>query len=182
MKNLHYKYLIAWSLILGLIVLIIKNGFYINLFDNSMPAGIYKRINEKPKKGSFAITCLSQEIAWYGLERGYLRRGLCSTGIQPVLKRVMAIEGDTLSFNTGLIFINGKLVDGYRIWELDSSKRPLKVFYANGHYIVKKNEYWLMSNHKPNSWDSRYWGAVPVEGLVKPVLVFNGESDYERRE
>lgn len=152
--------------------LIQESGLLFNLFDHSMPAGIYQKVELKPTQGSLAVTCLKPEIAAYGLERGYLKKGRCSTGIEPVLKRVMAVECDMVTFENEGIKTNGEFLKGYRIAGKDSLGRPLKKFYSGGVYTLKEGEYWLMSDYKPNSWDSRYWGAVGVESGVKPVLLF----------
>lgn len=156
--------------------LVFESGIFINLFDKSMPSGIYKKDKQKPVRGSLAITCLTLELAEYGLQRGYLKKGQCSTGIQPVLKKVMAIEGDTLTFQDDIVKINGEALKRYRIVQKDSQNRPLKIFYPISVYTLKEGEYWLMSDYKPNSWDSRYWGAVPVMSQVKALWIIDLKS------
>lgn len=163
----------ASCLALGLYALILNSGVFINLSDKSMPAGIYIRINERTARGTLAVTCLTPEIAAYGLERGYLKKGRCSTGIEPVMKIVMAMEDDTISIEEGSISINERSVKESRILDEDSNNRPLQKFYSAQTFLLKSDEFWLMSNHKPNSWDSRYWGAVPIESRVEPILVIN---------
>ena len=176
MKFQRQIHIIASCLILGLYWLILNSGILINLFDKSMPAGIYIKSSQKAEKGFLAITCLTSEIAAYGLERGYLNKGRCPTGIRPVMKVVMAMEGDTISVDNGGVAINENFVEGCHISDKDSNNRPLQKFYRPQKFVLKKNEFWLISNHKPNSWDSRYWGAVPIEGCVKPILVINGKN------
>jgi type IV secretory pathway protease TraF len=97
MKFQRYIHITVSCLALGLYWLILSSGVFINFSDKSMPAGIYKRTKQKPDRGSLAITCLTPEIAAYGLQRGYLNKGRCPTGIEPVMKIVMAMEGDTIS-------------------------------------------------------------------------------------
>lgn len=147
---------------------IIHLRLYFNIFSSSVPVGIYRRVDDAPKTGSFAATCLDRSLAEFGLERGYLIRGNCKTGIQPVLKIIYAVEGDTFAVHDGLVVINGKKLTGFDVLDTDSKGRAVKPFFV-GEHTLKKDEFILMSDHKKNSWDSRYWGPVPVEYLLEPV-------------
>jgi conjugative transfer signal peptidase TraF len=129
-------------------------------------------VDENPKTGSFAATCLTEELACYGLERGYLMKGKCPTGIQPVLKKVYAGVKDAVTIKNGRVAVNGHELDGFDILETDSQGRVIAVFYKDK-VILKKDEFWLMSDHKKNSWDSRYWGPVTTEYTFIPVWTFN---------
>jgi type IV secretory pathway protease TraF len=45
---------------------------------------------------------------------------------------------------------------------------------ASGGYSVPAGEVWLLSGHDPRSFDSRYFGAVPVtniQGVARPIWV-----------
>lgn len=145
------------------------NGLKVNWHSDSIPFGIYRRVDEIPVKGKLAASCLNYEITQHGLERGYFIKGECDTGIQPVVKPVTAVEGDAVSVTGEVISINGKEMSDYKIYQQDSKRRPLKRFYYD-RYVLKKGEYWLMSDYKDNSYDSRYWGAVKVSYVVEPVV------------
>lgn len=147
----------------------ILDHFKISWSSDSMPRGIYREVNRLPAKGEIAASCLTYEVAQHGLERGYFLKGNCDTGIQPVIKPIQAMEGDVVSIEEGEISINGQIVHGYQVHSIDSQGRPLKKFY-HGEQKLKKGEFWLMSNFKDNSYDSRYFGAVSVEYIVEPVI------------
>jgi len=151
---------------------VVQYGLFFNVVSSSMPRGIYKRVDEIPKTGSFAATCLTEELARYGLERGYLIKGRCPTGIQPVLKKVYAGVMDTVAIKNCRVTVNGHELNGFDILETDSQGRAVAVFYK-GKVFLKKDEFWLMSGHKKNSWDSRYWGPVTTEYTFEPVWTFN---------
>lgn len=151
---------------------VIRYRLYFNVLSSSMPRGIYIRVDEKPKAGSTAATCLTDELAWYGLERGYLVKGRCPTGIQPVLKKVYAGYNDTVSMQNGRLTLNGLELTDIDILETDSQGREVALFYER-EQLLEQDEFWLMSDHKKNSWDSRYWGPVKIVYSLKPVWTFD---------
>jgi len=153
-----------------LIILNITNIFYLNIFTHSLPQGVYLRIKGVPQRNSYAATCLSPEIARYGIDRGYLADGSCGTGTVLVLKMIKGVPGDRFLFQNGFLKLNGY---SYPIVDHDSSGRRLKVFYAQGEGVLDKGQYILLSNFVKNSWDSRYWGPVGIQFLLKPLWIFD---------
>src|ERR1039457_350565 len=100
-----------WLLLVlcGLFILNSTHLFYFNIFTHSLPFGIYMRIKAMPQRGDFASTCLTREIAQYGIDRSYLAQGNCDTGTVPVLKLIKGIPGDQFAVNKGLLDLNGHL-------------------------------------------------------------------------
>jgi len=175
MQISYYKkvVLMIFCVVMVVYFFVVYFGIYFNLYSDSLPYGLYIRTKENPDRGSYVAACLTKEIAKVGLERGYLPKGRCDTGIRPVLKKVVGVDGDTITIIKQSIFVNGKIVSDSTILKNDSAGRPLKRFYADKTYLyLRKNDYWLMSNYRPNSWDSRYWGIVDIEFVLKPLWVW----------
>jgi conjugative transfer signal peptidase TraF len=106
-------------------------------------------------------------------QRGYAGSGLCQGGYEPLLKPIAAIEGDRVTRTEEGIRINGRLIANSKCLDHDRSSRPLPGAEAND-VIVAKDEVWVISSYNPLSFDSRYFGPVPVstiEGLARPLLV-----------
>jgi signal peptidase I len=89
------------------------------------------------------------------------------------VKRLIALEGETVEIKDGNILINGKPIDG------PSSIRS--VYYYNvdpygkeGHSIkVPKDSYFALGDNSANSRDSRYWGFVPKPNLIgKAIFIY----------
>lgn len=161
-----------YGLFLVLCVLIPLNfihSIYFNIFTHSLPYGVYIKIKGVPQRGDFAATCLTQEIAQFGITRGYLAKGNCDTGTVRVLKKIIGMPGDRFIVNNGFLELNGSL---YPILNFDSSGRTLKLFYKENKRVLAKGEYVLLSDFVNNSWDSRYWGPVSVQFLLKPLWIF----------
>ena len=163
-------------LLLILIILVTVNfthSIYFNIFTHSLPYGIYIRVKGIPQKGEYAASCLTEEIARYGISRGYLAKGNCDTGSVLVLKTIEGLPGDHFIVENGVLKINRKK---YLIKDKDSIGRDLKVFYQQKEGVLNKDEYILVSDFAQNSWDSRYWGPVAVRFLLKPLWIFESEK------
>ena len=144
-------------------------GFFMNLSD-SMPKGLYRKVDRLPAVGQLATSCLTPEIAAHGLARGYLVPGICPTAIQPVMKAIMAVSGDTVAIADGHLQINGVAHPELIIATQDSKDRALTLFYHTP-YRIPPGHVLLISDYISTSWDGRFWGAVPIRELVEPVLV-----------
>ena len=87
-----------WLLLVlfGLIILNFTHIVYFNIFTHSLPYGIYMKINGTPQRGDYAASCLTPEIAQYGIDRRYLAQGNCDTGTVRVLKMIKGFPGTIL--------------------------------------------------------------------------------------
>ena len=89
------------------------------------------------------------------------------------VKRLIALEGETVEIKSGNILINGKGIDGpdsvksnYYYNRGDFGKEGAAVTVPNGFYFV-------LGDNSANSRDSRYWGFIPKKNLIgKAVLLY----------
>jgi len=170
-KKVHNDKMKQWLLLIlfGLIILDFTHIVYFNIFTHSLPYGIYMKIKSTPQRGDDAASCLTQEIVQYGIDRRYLSQGNCDTGTVPVLKMIKGLPGDYFVVKNGFLELNGYL---YPIMDKDSSGRTLKVFYKQKEGVLDKEKYILLSDFAKDSWDSRYWGPVSIQFLLKPLWIF----------
>jgi conjugative transfer signal peptidase TraF len=149
-------------------------GVVISNTDSAAPAGVYRVVDRPGKRGDLVAACLPIAIAQEGLVRGYLRMGGCPGEAEPVAKIMGALPGDIVGVEPGWVAVNGARFPHSTTATHDSAGRPLH-HVAWGKRKVAANEVWLFGFNDRRSWDSRYFGPIPlsnVRGQLKPVLTW----------
>ena len=152
----------------------------------SLPIGLYRveRLSDAeraaaaggrlaPLRGAVVVWCLPADVAAVGRRRGYLVRGACPGGAEPVLKHVAAAAGDTVVVSASGLTVGGRLLANSGVVERDARGRRT-VPVGPGVYPVRPGTAWLWSPYTVHSFDSRYYGAVSAAGWVgvaRPVCV-----------
>lgn len=75
-----------------------------------------------------------------------------------LIKRVIALPGETIAIKNGLVYINGMPLNEPYIFE--------KAIHDFGPYIVPNDAVFVMGDNRNNSYDSRSWGALPVNNII----------------
>jgi conjugative transfer signal peptidase TraF len=142
----------------------------------SLPVGIWRvsPLDRDLRRGDIVSFC-PPDTATFGeaWRRGYLSAGHCEGGYEPLLKPVAAIAGDRVSGTDDGISINGRLIASSKRLNRDGLGRILPSPGARD-VIVAKGEVWVISSYNSLSFDSRYFGPIPisrVEGLAQPFFV-----------
>ena len=138
----------------------------------SMPRGLYQlRDGEQLQAGDMVSFCLPPgEFAELALDRGYLEKSnLCPSGVRPLVKRVAGLPGDVVD------------TASLSILPADSLNRPLSSALADG--VIPEGFALLLSPHG-SSFDSRYFGLVPVSDLklVTPIFIYTGGFTVENQQ
>lgn len=141
----------------------------------SAAVGLYRQQPLQLTRGGFVSACLPDRIMAIGRTRGYIPRGDCPDGTSPVLKVLAGLPGDGISLRRAFTVVNGKRVSEAPLRASDAAGRPLDHFPL-GEHTVPEGHVWLLGADPTRSWDSRYFGPVPIESLVgsaRPLLTFN---------
>jgi conjugative transfer signal peptidase TraF len=149
-------------------------GLLIANTDSAAPAGLYRIAATRFRRGDLVAACLPIAIAQEGLARGYLRTGACPGGAEPVGKIACALPGDSVEIEPRFVAVNGVRFANSAMATHDSAGRSLP-HMAWGKHIVAPNDVWLFGFNDRRSWDSRYFGPVPlahVRGQLAPVLTW----------
>ena len=126
------------------------------------------------QRGELVAACLPLAIAQDGLVRGYLGTGACAGDVEPVGKIIGALPGDIVEIEPRWVSVNGVRFQRSAAATRDSAGRPLP-HVTWGSHRVASGQVWLFGFNDPRSWDSRYFGGIPlanVRGAIKPVFVW----------
>jgi conjugative transfer signal peptidase TraF len=130
----------------------------------SLPKGIYRLVPGTPERNELVSFCLEGEFADLALERGYLEPGSCPSGLRPLLKRLAGLPSDSID------------TASMTVCTADSHERFLSPALLPG--VVPPGMALVLADH-PGSFDSRYFGFVPLESLqrVEPLFTFNPKGN-----
>jgi len=77
-----------------------------------------------------------------------------------LIKRVIAVEGQTVDIQDGQVLINGAPIDEPYLHGVDTQPGTEALPLT-----IPEGQVWLMGDNRPNSGDSRYIGAQPVSAI-----------------
>ena len=133
----------------------------------SLPMGLYV-VSERPD-ANLVEFCPTEPFARLAIVRGWRGQGNCPDGGAPLLKPVVARAGDLVELSVRGIAVNGHLLPNTSPLVRDSQGRPLQP-WPFGHYVVGADALWVASSYNSHSFDSRYFGPVPV-GAIRDRLL-----------
>ena len=145
-------------------------GLRLNLTP-SYPLGLWRIVSlDRPiATGDLVFICPPETAVFVlGLERGYVRRGLCPGWLSPLIKTVVALPGQHIEINV-VVMIDGQELLQSDVRTVDAEGRALPT-HPGGR--VSAGHLFLHSRFA-GSYDSRYFGPIPasgVLGLAHPVL------------
>jgi conjugative transfer signal peptidase TraF len=142
-------------------------GFRLNL-SWSIPPGVYRVTKGPIARGSLVLVCLPTAISTFARSREYIRAGSCNDGNAPIGKVVGATAGDTVDVTASGLVVNRNQLSNTRPLASDGHGRDLPRV-ARGRYVVQRGQIWLVSSYSARSFDSRYFGPVPVDRIMSSV-------------
>lgn len=123
----------------------------------SVPIGLYL-VQEAGgiAVGDLVAVAAPDDLAGFLADRGYLPRGV------PILKHVAALAGSTVCRIGAVVTVDGRPVAVAR--PRDRRDRPLPTW--SGCRTLTEDEALLLNPDAPESFDSRYFGALPLDAIV----------------
>jgi conjugative transfer signal peptidase TraF len=123
----------------------------------SVPVGLYRIVPAtRIEVTDLAVVMPPDELADLLDQRGYLPRGL------PLIKRVLVLSGSTVC-RRGSVIIAYDAIYGHALAR-DTRGRPLPDW--QGCRTLHEGEAFFMNWDSPDSFDSRYFGPLPVSTVV----------------
>ena len=176
LRYFSYYLLGIATLFLALFVIFDRYQMIINTTE-SYPIGFYqKRLIDRPiQRGDLVMFCLPKgNHAELILARGYLPRGSCDNGLQPLLKRVYAVAGDEVNVDSSGVSVNcaNVIKNSIPIRE-DMQGRALPLMKS---VIIPADHYAVFSAYHLRSFDTRYFGPIhrdSIDYFVEPLWVLD---------
>jgi conjugative transfer signal peptidase TraF len=138
----------------------------------SLPMGLYLTTDDP---GAVLVEfCPAGIFSRDSSQRGYRTRGFgCPDRAVPLLKPVVARQGDSVETGPDGIAVNGRLLPHTAPLRLDGKGRRLTA-WPFGRYRVEAGTIWVASTYHRGSYDSRYIGPISVTQIrrrLKPLWV-----------
>lgn len=141
---------------------------YIWNASNSVPIGLY-RLRPVTKLTVTELVAVQPPdlLAAFLDLNGYLPSGV------PMLKRVLALSGQTVCRNGLKIAVDG--IDVGQARERDGRGHPLPVWH--GCHVIADGDVFVMNWQSADSLDSRYFGPLPASAVIgKAVPIWTDEE------
>lgn len=165
--------MLATAILCALLITAHHLGFRLNVTP-SLARGIYRLSDDPPKRGDVVAFCLSGSNAELARERDYILGGSCPSGLRPLMKQLAGVSSDLVAIEENGILCGPR--DDLKLWPVhtrthDRKGRLLTPAHIRGR--VPEGMALVLTLH-PGSFDSRYFGFVPLASLQKmePVLTF----------
>ncbi|WP_287180114.1 signal peptidase I, partial [Mesorhizobium sp.] len=122
----------------------------------SAPVGLYRIGFAATARGDLVLARMPQAVAELAAERRYLPRNV------PLVKRLAALPGEHVCAFNEVVIIGGEIVA--RRLKTDGQGRPLP--WWNECRKLGRDEVFLLGGNASGSFDSRYFGPVPIENII----------------
>jgi signal peptidase I len=90
---------------------------------------------------------------------------------EDLVKRVIALPGQTIYSAFGKIFVDGRQLNESYLPKPDPLGRPIPGASAQHPYHVPAGDFYVMGDNRAVSCDSRYWGPVQGSTIVGKVVL-----------
>ena len=165
--------MLATAILCALLIVAHHLGFRLNVTP-SLARGIYRLSDEPPKRGEVVAFCLSGASAELARERDYILGGSCPSGLRPLMKQLAGVPFDLVSIEEYGILCGPQ--NDLKLWPVHTRTRDRKGRNLSPARIggTVPEGMALVLTLPPGSFDSRYFGFVPLASLQKmePVLTF----------
>ena len=97
-----------------------------------------------------------------------------------LVKRVIALPGQTIYSSGNGIYVNGKLLTEPYLPDNDPLGQPIPDASRQHPYRVPPGEFYMLGDNRAMSCDSRYWGPIEGSSIIgKVVLLWWHDSHPE---
>lgn len=142
-------------------------------------------IVDKLTYGTFSLGPLEDVIPWVNSDDdGFLFRGPQRGDVivfrapideqRDFVKRVIAVPGDTVQVQQGVVVLNGKPLTEPYLTHRGSYTWPAD---GSGPMTIPERQYFVLGDNRDNSSDSHIWGLLPAGNIIGRALISYWPAD-----
>jgi signal peptidase I len=85
---------------------------------------------------------------------------------EPLIKRIVAVGGDTVDVHNGKVFVNGTPLDEPYLFRGDDGVAQPTEPGSTSHWVVPDGDVFVLGDHREVSADSRVFGPIAVSSVI----------------
>jgi conjugative transfer signal peptidase TraF len=150
---------------------------------NSIGVGLYWTSSKTPGKDDYVIFCPPRNSLFdEAFQRGYIKAGHCPGSYGYVMKKIVASKNDIVHVTEEGVYVNGVALPFSSPRRMDAGGNPLKHWSTEDvGYRLADDEFLLMTDSLPESFDARYFGPIKreqIRSVIRPVLTLQHLTTY----
>lgn len=128
----------------------------------SLPIGLYRITSDR--SATLVEFCPAEPFGSLSANRAYRGKGNCPDGAEPLMKPIAAVAGEVVTTSVRGVTVSGRLLANSAPLRVDTKNRILNP-WPFGQYRVQAGTVWVISSYNARSFDSRYFGPIPVSSI-----------------
>lgn len=136
--------------------------------DRIVVSRLVETLRQAPERGDI-VTVRGKDIRWKeSLQFGDLKMDVDRVMQEDIIKRVIALPGETLRIEDGKVYINGQLFEENY---LAPYVETFPLLPEKTEFTLGEDEYFIMGDNRDHSEDSRRFGPVKRDAIMGILLV-----------